>query len=397
VNFASRLRPVLLLLLIYLLFTSWLPERIYYSIFQFGILLLTAALVFHAALRELPLAFPPPVVAMYFFPLWGALQLAFGLSVYPWKTAVATLDWTVFACGGWLACQLFVGWQPQLRFRSTLAILGASVGAISLLHWYFSPGMILWTIPDPYAIRVCFPLLNHSHFAALEELALAPAVWLAMQNTKSPQFYMGASALMPCAVFATGSRSGSAIIAVELLVLLALNLRVAPSTNSAAGGFWMRRRAIVLVFVTLVLIAGAGWQELASRIAAPPRDLRAFFAASTFEMVKAKPLAGFGLGNWDTVYPAFAHVDPGMFVEHAHNDWLEWAAEGGLPFALIMLLLAGFALRRALSEPWCFGIFAVFIQSIVEFSLHKPALIALQFVALGCLAGARSSRAAEVL
>ncbi len=201
---------------------------------------------------------------------------------------------------------------------------------------------------------------------------------------------------MACAVFATGSRSGSAIVAVEVAALLVLNLRLVRSASSGPRDLWMRKRAAVLVVVTLALIAGAGWQELASRIAAPPRDLRALFAASTIDMVKTRPLAGYGLGTWDTVYPAFAKVDPRLFVEHAHDDWLEWAAEGGIPFALAMLLLAGFALRCSLREPWCFGIFAVFVQSSIEFSMHKPALLALQFAAIGCLAASRSSQVADV-
>jgi O-antigen ligase len=389
VSFAGRLRAALVFLFIYLLFTSWLPERIYYSVFQVGILLLTGWWILYVTRLRLPVAFPWPVSAMFVFPLWGLFQLAAGQSVYAWKTAIATLDWTVFACAGWLTCQLFVGRQPQLQIRQGLAVLGTFIGTLSVAHWYSSPGMILWTIPNPYAFRVCFPLLNHSHFAALEELALGPAVWLAMQSRKRPQFYIGASALMACAVFATGSRSGSAIVAVEVAVLLVLNLRLVRDLQ-------MRKRAVVLAVVTLVLIAGAGWQELASRIASPPRDLRAFFAASTIDMVKTKPVAGYGLGTWDTVYPAFARVDPRMFVEHAHDDWLEWAAEGGIPFALAMLLLAGFALRYSVREPWCFGIFAAFVQSSIEFSMHKPALVALQFAALGCLAASRSSQIADL-
>jgi O-antigen ligase len=394
VSRAGSLRAALAILLIYLVFTAWLPERIYYSVFQVGTLVVTCLWILHVTLRERPVWFPWPIRTMLLIASWGGVQLATHRSVYAWKTAVATLDWLVFAAIGWLACQAFAGWEPQMLFRKCIAVLGIVVSVLSVCHWYLSPGMILWSVPNPYAFRVCFPLLNHSHFAALEELSLGPAVWLAMQNAGSSQFYTFSSALMAASVFATGSRSGSAIITIELFLLILLNLRLA---SSAVGRFWKRRQALVLGLFALLVVAGAGWQELAARFAVSQRDeLRPLFAASTLDMVKARPLAGFGLGTWETVYPAYARVDPGMFVEHAHNDWLEWAAEGGLPFAGFMLMLAVFGLRRAATQPWCFGIVAVFTQSLFEFSLHKPALIALQFAAIGCLSACAASPIADV-
>ena len=56
---------------------------------------------------------------------------------------------------------------------------------------------------------------------------------------------------------------------------------------------------------------------------------------------------GFGLGTFETVYPHFALFDIGLIVNHAHNDWLEWAAEGGVPLALALLSLAVWAARPA--------------------------------------------------
>ena len=49
---------------------------------------------------------------------------------------------------------------------------------------------------------------------------------------------------------------------------------------------------------------------------------------------------GFGLGSWPWAYPRYAIIDPVLFANHAHNDWAEWAADGGLPFALLIGLVA---------------------------------------------------------
>jgi O-antigen ligase len=54
-------------------------------------------------------------------------------------------------------------------------------------------------------------------------------------------------------------------------------------------------------------------------------------------MAREKPWTGFGLGIWPTVYPANALYDDGTFVNEAHNDWLQWAVEGGVPLVAAML------------------------------------------------------------
>jgi O-antigen ligase len=256
--------------------------------------------------------------------------------------------------------------------------------------------LIAWLWPDPYQLRAAFPVLNHSHFAAFVELALAPAVWAAMQGPgenlgfRGPQanshgkpdpFHTWAAAAMVCAVWAVGSRSGSAIVMVEVAGVILLSARFAPP-----GGFpW--RRALTIILPALVLVTGIGLQGLATRLAEPPRDdLRLIFARAAIGMVQARPLSGFGLGSFAAVYPAYEPEDVGLYVEHAHDDWLEWGAEGGLALPALFLALAVLALRRSFARPWYLGIVAVFVQAALEFPLHNSAIAAWQFAALGCAA-----------
>jgi O-antigen ligase len=72
-------------------------------------------------------------------------------------------------------------------------------------------------------------------------------------------------------------------------------------------------------------------------------------------------------------------------VDHAHNDWLEWTAEGGAPMLLLLAAAAVAALPRAIRNPWGLGIYAVFLHSSVEFPLQIPAIAFLQFTLLGAL------------
>jgi hypothetical protein len=86
------------------------------------------------------------------------------------------------------------------------------------------------------------------------------------------------------------------------------------------------------------------------------------------------------------VYPAYARLDNGLVANHAHNDWAEWAAEGGLPFLALLGLIAIWSVRPAADSLWGLGIPAVFAHSLVDYPLREPALAAMLFAMLGALA-----------
>ena len=43
-------------------------------------------------------------------------------------------------------------------------------------------------------------------------------------------------------------------------------------------------------------------------------------------------MAGIGPRNMADEYPGFATYDRNVYVNEAHNDWAQWASEGGMPF-----------------------------------------------------------------
>ena len=108
-------------------------------------------------------------------------------------------------------------------------------------------------------------------------------------------------------------------------------------------------------------------------------------------MLADHPWLGFGLGTWTTAYPRYAISDLGALVNAAHSDWLQWAGEGGIPFAGLLALLAGRSLYLGLRTPWGFGVFFVFLHSLVDFSLQTPAIILYTVAVLAALeAGAKA-------
>ena len=58
------------------------------------------------------------------------------------------------------------------------------------------------------------------------------------------------------------------------------------------------------------------------------------------------------------MYPRYAGLDTGLTVNQAHNDWAQWAAEGGLPFLLVMILFAGLLCKPAFRSIYGLGVAA---------------------------------------
>src|SRR5262249_32311102 len=107
--------------------------------------------------------------------------------------------------------------------------------------------------------------------------------------------------------------------------------------------------------------------------------------ASTVRMICQRPLTGFGLGTYETVYPEFASFDMGLIVDHAHNDWAEWTAEGGLLMLILMVAVAAATLPAAWRSGWGLGIHFVFLHALVDFPLQIPPIAALLITLLAAL------------
>jgi O-antigen ligase len=127
-----------------------------------------------------------------------------------------------------------------------------------------------------------------------------------------------------------------------------------------------------------------GWETLYERLRIPdPYAGRREVASATVRMFKANPWKGSGLGTWTNVYPAYAPKDFGVFINAAHNDWLQWGAEGGIPMLACLFLLFGASVSLVRRVPWVLGVPIVFFHCLVEFPMQGRFLPAIVFLVLG--------------
>jgi O-antigen polymerase len=130
-----------------------------------------------------------------------------------------------------------------------------------------------------------------------------------------------------------------------------------------------------------------GIGNLSSRMReADPYQWRREIARSALQMIASRPWSGSGLGTFAVVYPAYAEFDTGKIVDHAHNDFMEWAAEGGVPFALVWAGLALWAVRPAVRSGWGIGVLGCFLHSLVDYPFARIGITAWVFIFLGFLA-----------
>lgn len=194
----------------------------------------------------------------------------------------------------------------------------------------------------------------------------------------------------------THSRMGNAAF---LVALLAVGLLCALRSRT------LRRTALWLVASVLVIdlvIIGqwVGLDRVVERLAATPLvaaatastaddvdvspwreealDERLRAAGDALAMVVARPLAGFGGGTFHVAFPPFKGSEHRLgFYDHAHNDYVELAADTGVSGLLLLLLMVVATAWRALrllgrdADPLARGVAAGVLMAICGLGLHS--------------------------
>jgi O-antigen ligase len=307
--------------------------------------------------------------------LWGLVQLAAGWTVVKAGTVDAILYWLTAACLAWLAAQISPDRQGVERPLRYIVAAGAAICFIGLLHLYTSDGRVFWLFPSGYDSRIPGPFVSRNNYAAFVELILPAVLVFAMRSRRRSWAYLLIAAALVAATVASGSRAGTVLVIAEVVVV-ALLVRRRVAAIAILGG-------LVALFVVVV-----GYQYLWERSThdSDPFLLRREFLASTMTMIRTRPLHGFGLGSWVSAYPQFAVIDVGKTANHAHNEWAQWAAEGGLPAFALMLAVLLWTVRASARSVWGIGVVSVMVHSLVDYPFMRLGLAAWIFVFLGMLA-----------
>lgn len=328
-----------------------------------------------------PAAVPRITWVLLAVALWGPVQLLFGVSVSPFATLEASLAWASSAAYFWLGAQALAGSEARERFLSILLVFCGVLALAAVLQYYTAPDLVFWIIPS----RDCIgPFIYKNHFAAFVELLFPVAVVRILVDRRRALLWGVVAATLFAAVVVSASRGGVALLTAELVAVLAIGARRR----------WIPGRRVLLLSLQLpvlfaVLVGVFGFQSIWAHFhEASSADVRKKLLLSTAEMIRERPAQGFGLGTWRTVYPRYARFDNALYANEAHNDWAQWAADGGVPFALLLAGAAAWSVRGAWRAPWALGPAAVFVHSLIDYPTRDPAVMGLMFVLLGAAAAA---------
>jgi O-antigen ligase len=311
------------------------------------------------------------------------------------------------------------------RLALALLVSAGFQGLYGVLVLISGHDRIWYRIKPAYLDAATGSFINKNHFAGFLAMALACGMGLILANAARRRSRPGGARLgarLGASLGADGSRN------LVLVLLLAVGVAGLLTSFSRAGivlGLaallatlllgapflaWRVRlpAAAAVIAVALVPLLSVGSQRLVQRFADSQQSFlaaggRARVWLDTLDIVAAYPLTGTGFGTFAAVYPLYRSPEVRLYYAHAHNDWIQFIAEGGL-LGLVALGVLAVPVLRALSAGLrgrkgitavgvAAGLCALILHGCVDFNLHIPANAATGAVLAGALVGLPCRRA----
>jgi O-antigen ligase/Flp pilus assembly protein TadD len=321
-----------------------------------------------------------------------------------------------------------------------ILISGFAVALLGLVEQATWNGKVLWfLVPRDWGVprlgfgRALGPFVDPDHFAAylamVAPLLMAralggyPAGERRSRAETVPILSSAALVVVACGILLSQSRAVWGGLVLSFLLFGVLVSRVQTPQAFRIGlkrtRLWPMRLGIAagaIAVAAVVLIGSGGRGEVSARVGSTlggGLDLpnRISLWRATLRMVRDFPLFGVGLGSWPEV---FVHYETGswplQFYRHAHNDYVELAAELGVfgfaAVALVVWRFAGFARQRwnrvaprarVTLAALVAGMAAEGFHELFDFSLTTPAIAFLFaiFAGLAVRIAAASERESE--
>ena len=256
----------------------------------------------------------------------------------------------------------------------------------------------------PLALHVATVPTGHAPFANLGQpnqladlLALAlVGVFIQFERRRvAPAVAVAAAVVLVLALAATQSRTVLLFFAVSLIWHLLCRARVPMRTPLLAvlamGSAWA---ALFLAWPRIIEAAGMSTPVLATtaeRLQAGPRTV---IWSQMFDAIWLRPWFGFGWNQVGVAQVAVAADHPASrMVEHSHNLLIDLALWNGVPLALLIIMVAGVwvmrAMRRVRTLEGAAALLMICLllaHSLVEFPLEYLYFLVPFSIALGVVA-----------
>ena len=225
---------------------------------------------------------------------------------------------------------------------------------------------------------------NRDHYAGLMEMlvpfGLVTSSFISVPRPLRVLSIFG-TLVMLTSIFVSGSRGGMVAVVIALIVFV--------------YHFWRHEQtstAVRTVLIAAVLASGFiaffAYDRVASRSVMETNDsMRLQIARDSVHLVAQHPIWGSGLGTFTAVYPQVRSFPTDLFVNAAHNDYVQLIVETGISGVLFTAAFLFLVFRNALREihrarrNWfsavslaaMVGAVALLVHSLFDFNLEIPA------------------------
>ena len=269
------------------------------------------------------------------------------------------------------------------RLVALVIFMGTALSAYGLLQYFGLLGRSWW-YPQGFLSAT---YVNHNHFAGYLELviplALAAGLIRRAQRSMMRRLWLSVSIVVMAAAFIlTQSRGAWLALSISLFVMAAV----------AAKSLSRDKKGILILVLVAALAASLiyfGRDVISQRIEGTTNaegreasfETRLKIWRGTLEMIKENPITGMGIGTFIWEFPRFRPEGLNVQANFAHNDYLEIAAEMGIPAALIIIslfiMVVVTGLKKGESDPYAFGcaigVLSLSLHGLVDFNFHIPA------------------------
>jgi O-antigen ligase len=346
--------------------------------------------------------------------------LTLNASATGWALAAGAAMLLVFLS----ARALFERQQGLRHVCRGIAWVGFILAAGAFLQRALTPSLVYGTwrpVDLPANILPWGPFINRNDFAAWLLMAIPLTIGYVTMRIGSHQtggrgrvdpsavldarmmLLVATNCLMTGAVLASLSRSGIVSMAIAMAAFIAL----------AGGRAGRERAAMVTVGMVALMVAAGTYANLPAVLARMNETLPSGFGgrlvvwAETWPIVRDFAGTGVGVGAFERAMLVYQQSNRLMFFNHAHNEYLQVLAEGGLPLAgaAASAVVAGIgAAARRLREDrsavyWAragavSGLVGIACQSVWDTALRLPANAVL-FAILAAIAVHKPARSSD--
>ena len=413
-------------------------------ILTLGILQLFAGRNFSAASVRFPVTIPLLLIALVLLqivplpislvPVFRATVFdppahsSFTISAAPYQTVSQLLALVTCLTTFYLVLMICTDHRAKKRLVLALLAIGVLEAFYGLIQYLTGWQQIFFYVKKFYLQDATGTYINRNHFAGLLEMILPFAVVMALQKVwtlrrkvpdepgrtkkilSSTEFpilalWIFVAAVLFAALVFSRSRMGiiSALVSLIAILGLAGTSRLPTRTRIATGTLFL------LGIVGLSVWIGSDpvitrFETLGDQYSHPGQD-RLSIWRDTLHLIRREPFLGSGFGTFAVVYPSVQTAFLNHLVDYAHCDYLQIAAELGVPGGILLFgaifWILGLTVRhsstacgehdKAISLACLGSITAILLHSLADFNLYIPAN-ALVFAVVLALAWSNAAR-----